>query len=253
MSREAQFLPSVMLAGGVLCALLAAAIWLLLRRRHDARSVRLWSCGSLALAAGLTLIGQRSALPAWVGDQLAYSLLQWSLVLKLWALRRDLGLPLRVRWLSTATLVAMFAFHLAMQSPHIAPLAVLGTLTLVAGLVALAWHARMAGQRTPSPSGAVMAWAESIAAVCILSCMLVLLGVWPQQLALPGIGPFAVLITMAAFCAVCSNLAYLGMELDRLAASERRARAEERAAVTGRDEAIKGGGSPCKAQAPTVQ
>ena len=52
-----------MLAGGVLCALLAAAIWLLLRRRHDARSVRLWSCGSLALAAGLTLIGQRSALP----------------------------------------------------------------------------------------------------------------------------------------------------------------------------------------------
>ena len=228
-----------MLAGGVLYALLAVTVWVMLRRRHDAWSVGLWSCGSLALALGLTLVGQRSAVPDWVGYQLAIYLLQWSVVLKMLALRRDLGLPLRVGWISGATLVAMLAFQLAMQSPDIAPRAMVGTLTLVIGLMALAWHAHLAGLRTPSPSGKVLAWAEGMAAVGILIRMVGLLGGWPADAAFASAGQFALMMTMTAFSAVYSNLGYLGMVLDRLAASEQRARAEQLAAVTRRDEALK--------------
>lgn len=235
---EPSNLQFVMLAGGVLYALLAVTVWLMLHRRHDAWSVGLWSCGSLALALGLTLVGQRGAIPDWMGYQLANGLLQWSLALKLWALRRDLGLPLHVGWLSGATLLANLSFHLATLTPAIGPRVVVGTLTLVIGLVALAWHAHLAGRRTPSPSGAVLAWAEGIAAAGVLIRMVGLLEAWPQSLAWASMGQFALLLAMAAFAAVYSNLGYLGMVLDRVAASESQARAEQVAAVTRRDEAL---------------
>lgn len=230
-------LQSITMVTGVLYLLMALTVWAMLLRRHTALSTRLWSLGSLAAGLGLVLIQPRHTLPDWLIYQGAVLVLVVSILLRVAALRLDLGLALYPGRLLALGLVAMAGFQIATWLPGIGPHTSFSTLLLVAGNLALAWYARAAGIATPSRSGLLLAWAELGAAAGLLIRLVMVLGSGTQDLIVHQPWQFALLMTLGAIAAIYGNLGYLGIALDRHRAAERRALQASLAAQAERDSA----------------
>lgn len=213
----------VALASGVLYGLLALTVWSLLHRRHHALPVNLWSAGSLAMGGGLSLFAQRGLVPDWASYGAANNLMALSLVLRILALRFDLGLPLQAARLLLIWALTSAVYWLCMQWPEEALRVYFGSVMLVLGAVAFGWHAAAAGRQTPTRSGLLLAGVEwLLAAALALRVGLMAAGVVPAR-GLTDTWDFALVACLTVISALYGNLAYLGMVLDRSRVAERRA------------------------------
>lgn len=232
-----QNLQAITMVTGVLYLLMALTVWGMLVRRHPRLPTRLWSLGSLAAGLGLLLLLWRRDAPEWMAYQLPIFLMEWSMVLRVAALRTDLGLPLYPGRLLALGVAAMLGFQLSMWMPGIVARTVFATSTLVAGTAALAWYARALGIATPSRSGVLLAWAEVAAAVGMSIRMVWIVVNDTEHWVFAEAWQFAALMALATVAAIYGNLGYLGLAMDRRRAAERHARQASLAAHADRDSA----------------
>ena len=230
-------LQSISMLTGLLFGLMALTVWAMLLRRHPRIPTRLWTLGSLAAGVGLVLLHVRWNVPRWMAYQLPTFLLEWSILLRVAALRTDLGLPLRPWRLLAVGLAAMLGYQLSLWLPGVAPHTLFGTGVLVSGVLLLAWYSRALGISTPSRSGLMLAWAEAAAALGLVIRQAWILVNDSEDWVVQELWQLAGLVALAAIAAIYSNLGYLGIALDRRHAAEARARQTSLAALADRDSA----------------
>ena len=230
---------AVRLAAAVLFLLTSAAVWVVLKRQHDRTAVVLWAVGGLGFSI---------AMLARVDNELqVHSVLYVSstcaatcaLVFRVVALRRDLGLQTG-SWRTVALCVLMSAPVAALAAWGSASAAVLyvrgGHGLLVA---ALAWYAWQLGRRGPSRNGLELAAVEALTLLGYVLICAQLLAHWDEGLALDR-WDYAVFSLISVINAAYSNLAYVGLVLDRSRVAETSARIAQAAEVVRREAAESG-------------
>jgi signal transduction histidine kinase len=222
---------------GLLYVLVALTVWALLYRRHPPLPLAMWSLGSSAAGLSMVLLGARQYLPAVVVQMGSFGLAIASFVLRILALRADLGRP-------PAALVGLACWLLPVACFQVVALLVpaewrsqIARATLMTGTALLAWQAHRAGRSARSRNGMVLAWVEgALAAVLALRLAGIAMGrmqPWPEQLS----WDVALLMSVTLVSALYGNLGYLGMVLDRLRRAEYQARRAQMAEAARREAA----------------
>ncbi|MEK8050390.1 ATP-binding protein [Ideonella sp. DXS22W] len=229
--------PALTLLSGAIYALLSITVWVTVRRGRSTPHVDLWSAGSMCLGIGVMLIAARPAVPWWVSVPLANALMLCSHALRVAGLRQGLGLPVHGRRLA-ALCAGAIALFVAVAEQGDTTLRVLVGLLLSAGGTALvAQHALRAGRQLPSRSGLVLSGVEWLLVVAMLyRAQSVLAGESPAE-PMADVPSFWLLVVVLIAAALYGNLAYLGMEFDRLGEAELRARRDQLAEAARREAA----------------
>lgn len=213
----------IALVAGVLHGLLALTLWTLLRRRHPAVPLALWIAGALLAGLALALLGLHALLPPWTSPGLAFHCLLGSTVLRVLALRFELGWALRPPLALGAWALGAAVHQLsALLAPPALTLAV-SALMLVAAALVFAHHAVATGRALGSRIGQGLAAAETLLALAITWRTAASLLGWVPAEEVGNTWDLAVAITMVMLGALFANLGYLGLVLGRSHAASRAA------------------------------
>ena len=216
----------IALVAGVVYALLALTLWLLLRRRHPRLPLALWVSAALLSGLALALVGLQGLhtwLPGWMSPGLAFHCLLAAMVLRILALRYELGLPLRPPRALAAWLLGAAVYQLSSLLPSPEAGSALSAMVLVATALVFARHAVAVGQALGSRIGHGLAAAESLLALAIaLRTVLTLLN-WAPAADIDNPWDLATAIALVVLSALFGNLGYLGLVLGRSRAAEQAA------------------------------
>jgi len=146
-----------------------------------------------------------------------------SFVLRILALRQELGWPLQVRRAASAWALAAVVHHLAALLPAAQAPWVLSALMLAAGALVLARHAVAVGQLLDARIGHGLAAAESLLALAIGLRTAAGLAGWAPADGAANSWDLALAVVLAVVTALFGNLGYLGLVLGRSRAAERAA------------------------------
>jgi signal transduction histidine kinase len=218
-------LQTIALVAGVLYGLLALTLWLLLRRRHPAVPLALWVAGAVLAGLALSLLGLHAWLPPWLGPGLAFQCLLGAMLLRILALRVELGLPSRLALALSAWLLGGAIDQAASLLPQMPLRLLLSAAMLVAAALVFARHAVALGQALGSRIGHGLAAAETLLALAIVLRTAVTL---VQGSATPATGQawdLVAAVGLAVLAALFGNLGYLGLVLQRSRAAEQAASA----------------------------
>ena len=213
----------IALVAGVLYGLLALTLWRLLRRRHPVLPLALWVGGAMLAGLALVLLGLHAWLPGRSGATLAFHCMAGAFVLRILALRQELGWPLQVRRAASAWALAAVVHHLAALLPAAQAPWVLSALMLAAGALVLARHAVAVGQLLDARIGHGLAAAESLLALAIGLRTAAGLAGWAPADGAANSWDLALAVVLAVVTALFGNLGYLGLVLGRSRAAERAA------------------------------
>lgn len=214
---------AVRLAAAVLFALTSAAVWLVLHRQHDRVAVAMWALGGLGFSAGLLARVDNALQVQSVAYVVTTSFVAWGFVLRAVALRRDMGLSSGTFWV-LASCVLMSAPLAALAASGHASWAVLyvrATGALLLGV--MTWYSWQLGRRGPSRNGMLLAAVEGLTVLGYLLICIQLVIHWDDGMALDR-WDYAVFSVVVVINAAYSNLAYVGLVLDRSRLAERSAR-----------------------------
>jgi signal transduction histidine kinase len=211
------------LLAGVLYGMLALTLWVLLRRQHPAMPLALWVAGALLAGLALVLLGLDAGLPTWLRQGLAFHSLMGAFVLRILALRQELGRDLQ--WPRAASVwgLAAAVHHLSALLPAPQIQLALSALMLVAAALVFARHAVATGQMLGSRIGHGLAAAECLLALTIALRTAAFLSGWAPPGGNGGSWDLASAVVLAVLTALFGNLGYLGLALGRSRAAERAA------------------------------
>ncbi len=216
-------LPLIALVAGVLYGLLALTLWTLLRRRHPAQPLALWVGGALLAGLAMVLLGLAALMPPWLGAHLAFHSLLGAFALRILALRRELGRPLRVGRALAAWLGAGAVHQLAGLVAAPAVVLAVSALLLAGAALVLARHAVAVGQVLGSRFGHGLAAAECLLALAVVARTAASLAGWLPPGGNGSGWDLALAASLAVVTALFGNLGYLGLVLGRSRAAERAA------------------------------
>ena len=211
------------LVAGVLYGLLALTLWTLLRRRHPALPLALWVGGALLSGVALALLGLQAWLPGSLGLALAFHCLTAAFVLRVLALRQELGRPMQAQRAALVWMLAGAAHHLATLMPAAQAPWVVSALLLMAAALVLARHAVAVGQLLGAGIGHGLAAAECLLALAIGLRTAAGLAGWVAPGSATSSWDLALAVVLAVVTALFGNLGYLGLVLGRSRAAERAA------------------------------
>ncbi|MDH4391136.1 MAG: HAMP domain-containing sensor histidine kinase [Aquabacterium sp.] len=211
------------MVAGVLYGMLAITLWVLLRRRHAAQPLSLWVIGALLAGVGLALLGAPEWLPGGLSPGLAFHCLMGAFVLRILALRHELGRPLQLARAGASWALAGAVHQLApLLPPPGSQLALSAALLVVAALV-FARHAAAAGRLLGARIGHGLAATECLLALAIALRTVAAVAGWAPADGNGGALDLALAVGLAVLTAVFGNLGYLGLVLGRSRAAERAA------------------------------
>lgn len=215
----------------VLSLVVSVALWATLRRQRTL-ALDLWCLGGLAASAASLLLALRVVLPDALGYTVAVSFVLLMLVLKLQAIRLELGRPVAMRRLVVvlAALLAGYEALLLWGSEHLRYFAVFALVLMMN--VWVAWWAMRLGKSRGHRSAYWIAGAFGLMAVMYgFRIVNAALGRFETHLLTQGYD--ALLLAVASLIGIIvSNIAWLGLALERLiqeqlAAATAQARGEE--------------------------
>ncbi len=209
-------IPTFFLISCLLGFVMPAMVWFVLAGRRSP-AVVLW-CGGKILGGGMgsLLIGLRGHVPEWATFQLANLLLFIGLILRIQSLRRDLAMPRRTAWMMAAAVLFALGYEgislglgdalLRFQYNHV----FFSALPLY--LAALAWRI---GYQEQSQSARWIAGVYLLFAIAMLNDLIwITTGSSSPDLMVPSVSRAALALT-SMLGAVISDIAYVGMALDR--------------------------------------
>lgn len=219
---------------------LSLTVWLLLRRDSTGVALVLWCIGAAAMGLGLMVSAASTTwLPTAQSYLLATGLTLASVLLRIGALRLDLGRPPHAGLAAALWLLLMAAYAVVVVWASVPTAVLVGNGLIAAWTAVFAWHAHLAGQQLRSRSGSWMAWVEGLFALAIsIRVVAILLG-WAQVGHTGGSNRWdqQMLVVAILAAALYGNLGYLGMALDRSSATARRALAAQLATAAQREQA----------------
>ena len=216
-------LPLIALVAGVLHGLLALTLWTLLHRRHPARALALWVGGALLAGLALVLLGLATPRPPWLGTHLAFHCLLGACVLRILALRQELGWPLQLRRTLATWLLAGMAHQLTGQLPAPGAALAFSAWLLAGAALVLARHAVALGRVLGSRFGHGLAAAECLLALALVGRTAASQAGWQPPGGHGGAWDLALAVALAVVTTLFGNLGYLGLVLGRSRAAERAA------------------------------
>ena len=227
-------LNAIVMTAGLVFGLSSVLAWLMLYRAHAWVPVTLWALGGLCFCAGFLLFADRVDQPRLPKYVLANVLFMAALILRAQALRIDLRRPrLSPAGLGLIALPLLPVLPLAQWSHDSMYLFYADTVTVGYAL----WLVRLAlqvGIVGPSRSSKLLALLEFCWIGSVMMRILTQLLNWPNGLVIDR-WDYAVFSVCTVVAAVCSNLAYAGMALDRSRTATLRA-LESQATETARRE-----------------
>ena len=205
---------AVIMTGGLVFGLTSLMAWVMLYRAHARLPVSLWALGGLCFCAGFLLFADRVADPRLPKYVLANLLFMAAVLLRAQALRLDLQRPPMSPARRAVILLPVVPVPvLAAWSSDSVYLLYVNTLTVAyaLGLTHLAWQLGFFGHSRSSKLLALveLAWIGSV----VLRIVRHLVH-WPEGLVIDT-WDYAVFSVCTVVAAVYSNLAYVGMVLDR--------------------------------------
>lgn len=225
---------AIVLSTGLVYLLLALTVWTLLWRRHPTWQLVPWSLGSVAMGLALLLFSARGHVPGWATYELCNSLLFASLVLRVMALRLDLGLPGRGAAAVAVWLLSSVVYAVLVRLEDPAPRNYFSSTVALIGTAILAFRATQLGHTVQSRAAYLLAGAEWM----LCAVLVVRLGAMtgsgsPVRLEVPSWYHLLLFVTLGA-TALYGNLGYMGMVLDRSRLAELKAQAERLTESNGR-------------------
>lgn len=224
----------MIMTGGLVFGLTSVMAWLILYRAHARLQATLWALGGLCFCVGFLLFADRVGHPRLPKYVLANLLFIGALLLRVQALRLDLGLPPVRAWHWVLLLLPVpVVVGLAIYAHDSMYLLVVNSLSLCYAfwLARLAWQVGLLG---PSISGKLLALVEFCWIGSVMLRILTNLRHWPNGLVIDT-WDYALFSVLTVIVAVYSNLAYVGMVLDRSRAATRRALASQAAEAASRE------------------
>ena len=217
---------------------LALTVWLLLRRDSAGAPLVLWVVGAAAMGLGLMVSAAGTAwLPMAQNYMLATGLTLASVLLRIGALRLDLGRPAHAHLAAAGWLLLMLGYAVVVTQASVETAVIVGNALIAVWTLVFAWHARLAGRQLRSRSGSWMAWVEGLFGLAIsIRVVAILLG-WAQigRASIANSWDQQMLVVTILAAALYGNLGYLGMALDRSSSAARRALAAQLATAAQRE------------------
>ncbi len=209
---------SYLTASALLYIATPLTVWALLRHRYRMQAVWLWSLSGLLLAAAVLLYRQLDTLSFFVSFQLGNTLTCVALALKFGVLRGEMRPA--TGWPAIALALAASVLLLVAVPQHL----VLGTADALINLLLGLWAAAGAVQARQVALALQSRSAGLISALTALMSAVLLLraavfGVWGWGPALPAaveLGLTLLLVVSGNVAALGSNVAFVGLALDRL-------------------------------------
>ena len=214
---------TVTLLAGAIHVPLALTVWSMLHRRPARLPVTLWVLGSLVMGAGAIAFAARGVLPDWATSELAAGLIAGSMLLRTVALRIDLGWPPQGAWFAGLWVLVLAVYTLCRHLLGVAAYRPVALLEIIGLISLLGWHALAAGRQLPSRSGLVLAGIEGLFAVAVAIRLLAGSMGWTPTAGMSLSWDALLMASIGVAEAVYGNLGYLGLELDRSQAAEKRA------------------------------
>ena len=207
--------PTASLLTGLVFLLMPAVIWFVLARSNNTR-LALWCSGGELLGIGLILVGLREYVPEWATFPLANLFLFLGLTLRAQSLRIDLGIGWRWRWIIASAFIFLLVFEGIRQGLQNDLLRLqynsLTRLLLLSHLVVLALKINYQAKSTGAKWIAV---AYFILILIILKRLLWLSMEWDIPNPLASNGSALLLSITTILSTVITDIAYLGIELER--------------------------------------
>ncbi len=201
----------------LLYIVLPAFAWITLAEQRQ-RAVALWCGGGLLTGVGFLLVGLRGSVPDLGSYAGANSLLLVGTLLRVQALRLDLGIPWRARWMALAALVYIMVYqavHAGVQDEGLRLRLIYVLYLPLEGLILhLSLLAHKISKRESSPSANWISWVYIVLVTTV---------VFRQALVISGNGSHVLqpaLVTQfvsIAFllAAIVGHVGYVGLALDR--------------------------------------
>ena len=208
-------IPTGYLVVGLLSFVMPAMVWFVLAERRP-QAVTLWCGGDVVFGMATVLMGLRGHVPEWATFPLANLLMFIGLILRIQSMRLDLALPRRTAWMMAAALLFVLGFEgirlglgdvlLRLQYNHV----VFSALPLY--LAAVAWRV---GRLEQSQSARWIAGAYLLLPIALLNDLL-----WmsiESSIPDPMVSNLTrvALILAGILSAVISDIAYVGLALER--------------------------------------
>ena len=215
------------LLAAVLHGLLALTLWLLLRRRQPTPALPLWLAGALLAGLALAVLGLQPLLPPWLGPGLVFQGLLGALLLRILALRLELGWPLQAPRALGAWLLGAGVAQAALLLPWTALRLLPPACMLVAAALVFARHAVAVGRMLGSRIGHGLAAAETLLALAIVLRGAVALLDGTAVSGLQHSWDLVAALALVMVAALFGNLGYLGLVLVRSRVAEQSASAAQ--------------------------
>lgn len=209
-------LPTAYLMAGILYMVMPVAVWAVLRKQHLLSS-SLWSLGGMAFGLCMILYGLRGLLPDYLTYGLASSLLILGPLIRIEALRHELGQPVRLAWPWLLCVVFGLIYELFHSVWTLEDLRFIWT-SLCGGLafLALAWQVRTFNQREHSASAQwIFGVYLALGGVMLLRAPNLMLGYSQPQAMTPDALSHA-LIVLGMVSSVVGNFGFLGVFIERM-------------------------------------
>jgi diguanylate cyclase (GGDEF)-like protein/PAS domain S-box-containing protein len=228
-----QFLhvPSLLLILALVDLIMPVVAYMILEgRRH--RAVKLWCSGDLLLGLSMVFFALRGQVPDWVSFPLPNFLMFVGIMVRIQSLRLDLGAPMSLRVMAAITALFMLGHEgirlgfqdewlrlIYTQSIHV---------VMYVALAALAW--RIARQEQSHAAR----WISGVYLLLVVAIIHVLInlsmGRDPPMILAPNVARIGVVLA-AVLYAVITNLAYVGLALERSRRQTIQANQEYRAII----------------------
>ncbi|MDH4391137.1 MAG: ATP-binding protein [Aquabacterium sp.] len=209
---------------GLLHVLMACAAWLMLRGPRQAQAVQLWATGALVLGVCLASGGLAHPLPPQVPeamrDLLLPGLLLGSMLLRVLALRRHMGRPLRLGTCTAMAAGVAVGWAVSLQSADPRVPASYANAVLILGTAIIGQHAWEDSRTSGAPTARWVAWAEWALTAALVLRALAFASAPPEA----GRWDWWAVVAAAAVAALFGNLGFLGMVLDDMHRAELQAR-----------------------------
>ncbi|MCA0239673.1 MAG: hypothetical protein LCI02_02350 [Proteobacteria bacterium] len=207
---------SYLLATALLYVATPLTVWALLRRRYPVAAVRLWCLSGLLLAAGVLVFGLVDTLAFFVAFQISNSLTCAAMALKVGVLRGE------TRGRAGWPLIALAAAASVLLLLSLPPRLTLGNADALANLLLGLWATAAAAQARQLAAALHSRSARVISLLSALMAAVLLLRAavfftWGH--ALPAgveVGLALLLVGSANIAALGTNVAFIGLALDRL-------------------------------------
>lgn len=206
---------TALLIVGLLYFLLPIITWVVLAKQRS-HAVALWCMGGLLMGVTAFLTGSQREMPTWLYLILSPLAFHGASLIRIQALRLDLGIPWKTRWIVLATLGLVLVVNATQYALDDSVLR--GQVTSFAGAALLFYLATLAwriGRDEQSSNAKWIAWVYFLASLTLLYRVLTLIG-HTGDVGVPVEGVSARILSLAMLlAAVVGHLGYIGLHLDR--------------------------------------